>query len=134
MQNTKENQATIGNLIDELIDSVVDDNTHDNCVQRQIDKLKQVIFSGGWISVNDELPTISDQYWVAYCAVHKTNRSEKLEFDYCTAHFNEFEKRWYVKDQMFYTQRRCKVVYWQPLPELPQKKTKSNHISSNPIL
>lgn len=38
MQNTKENRATISNLIDELIDSVVDDNTHDNCVQRQIDK------------------------------------------------------------------------------------------------
>lgn len=48
MKDTKENRATISNLIDELIDSVVDDNTHDNCVQRQIDKLKRAIFSDGY--------------------------------------------------------------------------------------
>lgn len=76
---------------------------------------------GTWVSVDDELPSISDQYWVAYNAIHYENKDEELEFDYCTAHFNTDEKQWYIKDQLFYKQRQCKVVYWQPLPELPKQ-------------
>ncbi len=75
-----------------------------------------------WISVDDKLPTQSDQYWVAYRPISTINPNERTEeICYCTAHFDEFTKEWSVKDQLFYTQRRCKVLFWQPLPQLPKE-------------
>lgn len=102
MQNTKENQATIGNLIDELIDSVIDDNTHDNCVQRQIDKLKQVIFSGGWISVDDELPKSNGDFYLVFTDKGSTK-----------------ECRYYCDKWVTTYCNNEKVTHWQPLPEFP---------------
>lgn len=75
----------------------------------------------GWISVEDKLPTQSDQYWVAYHPKHKDNPNEKTELSYCTAHFDEYEKIWCVKDQLFYRQRQCKVLFWQPIPQPPKE-------------
>lgn len=76
----------------------------------------------GWVSIDDGLPTHSDQYWVAYHPISNYNPNEKTkELCYCTAHFNEYEKVWSVKDQLLYTQRHCKVLFWQPLPK-PSKE------------
>lgn len=110
MQNTKENQAIISNLIDELIDSVVDENTHDNCVQLKIDKLKQAIFSGGWVDIKERLPDIPDVYLTyqpnIVCFQHK---KEKL----CLTTFHP-DTGW----------GSCsRVTHWQPLPQ-PPKETK----------
>lgn len=78
--------------------------------------------NNGWISVDDELPTQSDQYWVAYRPISNYNPNEKTtEICYCIAHFDSYDKIWSVKDQLFYTQRRCKVLFWQPLPNPPKE-------------
>lgn len=78
--------------------------------------------NNGWISVDDELPTQSDQYWVAYRPISNYNPNEKTtEICYCIAHFDSYDKIWSVKDQLFYTQRRCKVLFWQPMPQPPKE-------------
>ncbi|AWY19926.1 DUF551 domain-containing protein [Moraxella bovis] len=80
------------------------------------------VTNNGWISVDDALPTQSDQYWVAYRPISNYNLNEKTtEICYCTAHFDSYDKIWSVKDELFYTQRRCKVLFWQPLPKPPKE-------------
>ena len=127
MQNTKENQAIISNLIDELIDSVIDDNTHDNCVQLKIDKLKQAIFSDGWFSTTKQLPKPNQLVIIAVDLGLDTPKiclgSYIKDDTPITDDGNTYScSHWWNDDDGNYMWEFKEVKYWQWLPELPQVK------------
>lgn len=126
MKDTKENRATISNLIDELIDSVVDDNTHDNCVQRQIDKLKRAIFDGGWVNVNKHLPMAYTNVLLYMVMPINNVPTDLIGIGYLdddgywryADHFGGFSYSADNFDDEWASDFHSKwITHWQPLPE-----------------
>nr|WP_315043284.1 DUF551 domain-containing protein [uncultured Moraxella sp.] len=95
-----------------MIASVIDENTHDNCVQIKIDKLKSVIKEqDNWVNVNDKLPNDGDIVLVY-------RNSYKHGDMVCTCG--------YSKDTGFVNLtgmvgKTDKITYWQPLPQPPKE-------------
>ena len=90
----------------------VDENTHDNCVQLKIDKLKQVIFSGGWVDIKERLPNKDGKYLVHYqtqvlCDSRYLPKFDVVNYSSCIRHFDFYHDH---------------ITHWQPLPPLPKSK------------